>query len=400
MNLLDKVGNSDSVILTPGTYKITIDGKTEQYQVFKIDLSLLFYNDQNDRIATQINKYTSEGNELPDNKEEFNDLIEDFIVRSNSGSIKETKDNIERTEQRIPGVVLNDGRVIDGNRRFTCLRQLHKTDPIRFNYFEAIILKKDININKKQIKLLELMIQHGEEQKVDYDPIDKLVGLYNDVVKEKLISIDEYIKSTNAKRSSVNDKIAEANLMVEFLDYINEHEKFYIARDLNLDGPLMELVKILKKTPDDKIDDIKNAVFNILAVQKGGDLTRVVRRVNKIVAHPTQLETFIEEQQNIGLKVQDIVLDTNNKNVISNLHANEELKDEVIKSIDKAEQKSKLEELKDASVQQVIKARDDLKFINIDLLNKLNEEDMHKFLSYLDELTQIIDKLKKETNAK
>ena len=173
-----------------------------------------------------------------------------------------------------------------------------------------------------------------------------------------------------------------------------------IARDLNLDGPLMELVGILKKTPEDRKEEVKNAVFNILAVQKGGDLTRVVRRVKTIVAHPTQLETFVEEQQNIALKVQDIVLDTKNNNALSDLHGNEDLKKEIIKSIDKADQGSKLEDLKDAPVQQVIKACDDLNLINIDLLNKLNEENMHKFSSYLDELTQIIDRLKKETNAK
>lgn len=400
MNLLKDGIENGRVIPTGGAKKITIDGKTEEYQVYKIDLSLLFYNDQNDRIATWINKHISEGNELPSNKDEFNELIEDFIVRSNPNAIKETKTNIERVDQREPGVVLNDGRVIDGNRRFTCLRKLHKENPLKFNYFEAVILKKDIEKNRKQIKLLELMIQHGEEAKIDYDPIDKLVGLYNDVVKEKLITIDEYIESTNSKRNTVSDKINEAKLMVEFLDYINQPEKFYIARDLNLDGPLMELVGILKKTPEDRKEEVKNAVFNILAVQKGGDLTRVVRRVKTIVAHPTQLETFVEEQQNIALKVQDIVLDTKNNNALSDLHGNEDLKEEIIKSIDKADQGSKLEDLKDAPVQQVIKACDDLNLINIDLLNKLNEENMHKFSSYLDELTQIIDRLKKETNAK
>ena len=52
MNLLKDGIESGRVIPTGGAKKITIDGKTEEYQVYKIDLSLLFYNDQNDRIAT------------------------------------------------------------------------------------------------------------------------------------------------------------------------------------------------------------------------------------------------------------------------------------------------------------------------------------------------------------
>ena len=52
-----------------------------------------------------------------------------------------TKNNIEQFSQLEPGVVLTDGRVIDGNRRFTCLRVLHReTGKQEYNYFEAVIL--------------------------------------------------------------------------------------------------------------------------------------------------------------------------------------------------------------------------------------------------------------------
>ena len=71
----------------------------------------------------------------------------------------------------------------------------------------------------KQVKLLELMIQHGEESKVDYNPIDKIVGLYNDVVEKKLITDQEYIDSTGMSQAEFNNKKAEAILMVEFLEY-------------------------------------------------------------------------------------------------------------------------------------------------------------------------------------
>ena len=171
------------VIPTEYTRKLTIDGHTESYQVYKIRLDQLFYNDQNDRIATWISKYKAENHidNIDTIDVTYNDLIENFIYESNPKAIEKTKSNIELVGQCEAGVVLNGGRIIDGNRRYTCLRQLHEKNAF-FNHFEAVILERDIQENKKEIKLLELSIQHGEEGKVDYNPIDRLVGVYNDVI--------------------------------------------------------------------------------------------------------------------------------------------------------------------------------------------------------------------------
>ena len=95
--------------------------------------------------------------------------------------------------------------MIDGNRRYTCLRRLYNNGNSH-RHFEAVILDRDINVNKKEIKLLELSIQHGEEGKVDYNPIDRLVGLYNDVIKNKLITPEEYQQTVNESKSSINKK--------------------------------------------------------------------------------------------------------------------------------------------------------------------------------------------------
>ena len=43
------------------TRKLTIDGATEAYPVYRIKLDQLYYNDQNDRISTWISQYRAEG---------------------------------------------------------------------------------------------------------------------------------------------------------------------------------------------------------------------------------------------------------------------------------------------------------------------------------------------------
>src|SRR5690625_5425825 len=90
------------VIPTEYSRKLTIDGHTDSYQVFKIRLDQLFYNDQNDRIATWVSKYKAENNidTLNVDDEQYNNIIENFIYKINHKAIDKTKNNIELVSQR------------------------------------------------------------------------------------------------------------------------------------------------------------------------------------------------------------------------------------------------------------------------------------------------------------
>ena len=59
INLL-RDGQGDYVIKTSLSQKFTINGRTKAYPVYRVRLDKLFYNDQNDRIATWISQYKSE----------------------------------------------------------------------------------------------------------------------------------------------------------------------------------------------------------------------------------------------------------------------------------------------------------------------------------------------------
>ncbi len=98
MNLLKEGIENRVVIKTSLTRKVTIDGITSPYPVYKIRLDQLFYNDQNDRIATWISEYRAQHEgKMPDmsDREAYNAIIENFIVESNPDAIKKTQNNIE-----------------------------------------------------------------------------------------------------------------------------------------------------------------------------------------------------------------------------------------------------------------------------------------------------------------
>lgn len=228
MRLLQEGMASGAVVKTSLTRKLTLDGTTQVFPVYRVRLDLLFYNEQNGRIATWISQYkNTHTGEIyqPSASEAYNAIIEEFIVKSNPEAIRKTQTNIELVDQREPGVVLNDGRVIDGNRRFTCLRNLAKKSE-RFNGFETIILERDIENSAKQIKMLELSIQHGEEKKIEYTPVDILVGVYHDIEETALLSTAEYARSANITEAQVKERLEVAKLLVDFLDFINAPKQY------------------------------------------------------------------------------------------------------------------------------------------------------------------------------
>ena len=403
MNLLRDGITQGFVIKTDRATKLTIDGITETYPVYQIRLDALYYNDQNDRIATWISQYKSDNKtETIDRTdlESYNNIIHEFIVKSNPDKLKSTQKNISFIGQQKYGVVLNDGRIIDGNRRFTCLRNLAVDDP-KFNYFEAVILDRDIENSAKQIKMLELHIQIGEEARVDYDPIDRLVGIYNDIIVNKILTVHEYAVSTGAQSDNdVQKEVERAKLLAEFLEAINAPRQFYIARDLNMSNPLIELQAILRKIKDeDKKEEVKYAVFTNCLLQPEGDMTRFLRQL-KAVAGSNYLDEFIEKELEIAESVIDNLPEVGqvNKEVINQLRKDEETKRELRKTMDIVTNKAKASATRDKPNQILLKAVDSIETIDMNIFKKLTNEQKSEIEEHLSSLENLIVQLREAIN--
>lgn len=399
MNLLKDGVAMGLVVRTELSRKLTVDGITQAYPVYKIRLDHLYFNDQNDRIATWISQYKSQHDGQSPNTSKgdmYNDIIEDFIVKSNPSAIASTQNNIELVDQREPGVVLVDGRIIDGNRRYTCLRRLsNKND--RFKYFEAVILERDIESSAKQIKMLELSIQHGEESRIDYNPIDRLVGIFNDIIDTKLLSVSEYAKSTSEQESDVRKRMEITGLMIEFLDFINAPKQFHIARDLQIGFPLEELAKLLKKCKsEDEIEDLKICVFTNILMKTSNDLGRFVRKIKDIVTSDYMGE-FIEEQKEIAYRVVENLPprgSVNEKLIREVIRANDEVGQALEQSMEKSLIKAKKTETRNRPIQLIEKATTLLEDIDMIILHKFNDSELQRVKRQLSKLEKVIDEIR------
>ena len=396
-SLLQKVGTK-LVQKTKLTRKVTYGSKTEIYPVYRVRLDLLFYNDQNDRIATWITSYESENgtDSLTDlNKEIYNRIIENFICESNPEAIHKTQNNISLVGQRVPGVTLADGRVVDGNRRLTCLRRLSRltTEPL---YFETVIMDMDIREDKKQIKLLELAIQHGEEKKVDYDQIDFAIGTYRDVVLTKLLTAEEYAASTTEPVSEVKKRIETAGIISDFLQYANLPGQYHIAREFQVYSLFVEMLPLLKRLDDSEQKQLKNLTFSNVLLKAVPDQRKFIRDIKGLIRSDTY-KVYFDEQASLEQTVAE-------KYKASDIHCKEDidkfadenvrLADEMRRSMEKAMFRSRSVQMKAKPAENISKCISLMLDVDLSQFEKMDMTEKAALKTELSELEKIVGSIK------
>lgn len=382
--------------------KVSFGGRVEEFPVYRVNLKHLFYNDKNDRVATWMSQYIEENGKLNKNNfEDYNNIVENFIVNSNKNAFTKTKNNIKLIGQREPGVILTDGRVIDGNRRFTCLRQLFEESQLQdFEFFETIIVDGDVD--DKEIKILELDLQHGVDEKVDYNPIDKLVGVYKDVIRDAVLSEEEYRKHINVSKTQMRTMMGKANLMVDFLDFIKANEKFYVARDMELDGPLQEIASIRKRYKnDDDWDEVRYILYSYMVAKPKGDLTRLIRDIGKILKSE-KAKQFIEENDEISESIYDAIPEggTSSEGIRTTLSKEKEVISKMSDIVDDYKDKASIETIKGKPIKIVQKAENQLNEIDLDVIELIDLEGKQQIQEVLDKIKNRIHELEVIVDAR
>ena len=380
MSLLNEGIASGNVIRTDRKEKHSIDGVTRDFDIYRIRTDLLFYNDQNDRIATWVSEYGAEHDTdlLSLGREEYNTVIEDFIAQSNPAALKKTQKDIALRGQLRPGIVLNDGRVIDGNRRLTCIRRNARANN-EPGWFEAAVLDDATGSDEKRIKLLELAIQIGEEEKVSYDPVDRLVGVYRDIIKNHLITPAEYASATGLTENEVQKLIDRAQFMEEFLEFCQAPEQYHLARSLKIDGPLGEFSRILKKW-DSKRDKelIKQLMFANMVVQPEGDITRYVRDFGSVAGTDAASDFKAAEQEAMANLLDRMGPEPLTREKVSDLRADDQLVDEFTRAGDRARETVKRIKRMDTPAKKSDDCLNDLEQILPEMLDMLDADELEK----------------------
>lgn len=329
-------------IVKTGAHNVNVpikkaSGENYSGKTYMIPLEYLYYNDQNGRIGVALSEYESVNGRLtPGHNEEYNMIIQQMLTdggdEKTKKDMKTLKKDIYTKGQQEVGYVLIDGRVIDGNRRFTAKRLLEQ-DPsiVEQQYFEAVILG-DLSVqnhnDQKKIKALELQIQFGKLDKVDYNPIDRAIDAYKTIVISNIMSAKEYSEYANLTPVEVNKRILEAELVVKFLEFANaDTENYALAKQMDLDGPLQDLIPQYKKFKnDDNAEQLLNTLFaKIVQIRNTKeDYKQEFRQIVKNVIGTRKEKEFLEEMEDATDAIVDALdqkeLIKSNIELVSILH--------------------------------------------------------------------------------
>ena len=412
LNELIKNGNIEKTTLTK---RLTIGSETKDYPVYKFPLEYLYYNDQNGRINTVYHQYISNHGKLTPEigESKYNEIFEKFIFESKKQALKDTQVSISEKGQQEPGVILSDGRVIDGNRRFTALRRIQRDTNIK-QYFEAVILSFDIKnkLDEKKIKELELDLQLGRQERVSYDPIDRIFDVYNTIEVQKLMTREEYKKASGAGNTKrINRDLRLADLIIKFLSIVapneNPIDKFYLARELKLDGPLEDIERTINKLKKDK-ETITQNVLTILAVQIAKsevgdrDITRKIRDVKyNILDNPEMKERFLgatdEHVDNIidFFEANPIEQASDLKNNLNNNLEIAEISSKLLQATNRLSNRGQITANRRQSLVKLQEIRDTLEDLSSEDLKELHEEEFFEAKEILQEIRDLAFKLSK-----
>lgn len=271
--------------------RIRYRGTKESFNAYKIPLVYLIYNKYNARIGTLVKSYEKQRHSLNAVNPKDAKRIEKFLWESKLARNQTTMKSLVEDEQKQWGIVTNDGTIIDGNRRAMLLNKIHRN---RDNYernvdhaqfFIAVILPE--GAEPKELSRLETTYQMGEDEKLDYNPIEKYLRC-QDLRDIHGFEVSDIAGMMGEKEGQIKEWLEIMKLMEDYLAYLG-YEGIYTRLDKR-EGQFVNLNQYLKrysngsKKPDwgyhteFDVNNLKGVCFDyIRAEYEGKEFRRIAQ---------------------------------------------------------------------------------------------------------------------------
>lgn len=288
--------NQNNVAMTgiPLRYK----GSTREEKVWRIPLDYLVYNKYNGRIGSEVLSYEKQNGALNAEEDTDRQLIERFLYESKKDRNKTTMDSLLKIGQQRYGIVTSDGIIVDGNRRAMLLNKLfHEHESLGYSYSEvekcqyflAIILPDDAE--EKDIQQLETIYQMGEDDKLDYNPIEKYLKCKE--LKRLGFSEKQIAEFMSEKEGQIKEWLDILTLMEEYLQEYG-YDGIYTRLE-KTEGPFVDLKTYLDSYSkrganvrnvdwnyaDSDISDLKIVCFDYIRARYEGKEFRDIAKTGK-----------------------------------------------------------------------------------------------------------------------
>lgn len=338
MTTREKVESLEKVSEATGrTLRLWLRGRKQDLCVYRIPIKYLYFNIENGRYADKMIHLRADnpGVDIDPKSDVWRDEIYKMLKGEYAGTIEaegterdevafdRLSEDIRKREQLNPGIVLADGGVIDGNRRLAVLMSL---DDERFRHFDGVILPDDISAEDRW--RIEVGVQLGKDQQLDYSPINKLLKIrqgllmYKDMKLPSGKSAEDMVAEAlyGVSRKEVSESIDLINLIDEYLDFFKCKGQYHQVADKGerfiealgslkaAEGKLepheiaklkVQLFVIVKEKimTNWQIRDVKRALGGIQKA-RGRKSTPIQKAVTHLITHTTDPKTVRDAYAN------------------------------------------------------------------------------------------------------
>lgn len=291
MNQKERLKQLDSLRATKTPYKmddIIYRGEKKLLPVFEIPIEYLVYNKYNGRVLSMVKSYERQFHPLNMENKADKKTIEKFLWESKVARNKITMEDLKEYGQKKIGIVTKDGIIIDGNRRASILNRIAQEKNSGPMYFKAIILDDTLDDNPREIMRLETTYQIGEDDKLDYNPIEKYLKCKD--LTEIGFETAEIAKMMGSTEAKINEWLAIMRLMDDYLENLGYNGIY--TRLEKLEGQFVDLNRFLKSYEkgtsyadwsykESDISDLKAICFDYMRARYEGKEFREIASLSK-----------------------------------------------------------------------------------------------------------------------
>jgi len=298
------------------TRNLLIKGSIDVLPVYEIPISYLKLNIYNGRFsAEKKQKEMDLGHELDPLNSKHEKILLDLLLAPTDPKSKEFIDNIREIGQIDPGIITEDGILIDGNRRYTALKKLDTENPL--GKFSTMLVHRIMNLPPKEIYKLEITIQIRDPLKVNYHPINDLLKIKEGLQFYNERELASILGWHTSKVKKYKDRLG---LIEDFLTSINAEGCYYLL--VNYNEHFVEFQKALNKarkrlspTELDELFDIFNYSMKINIDNKD---------------RPRDERMRLTQRDHIRYIAEAYCDEKIRRRLVSNLHSSDSQKDEKI----------------------------------------------------------------------
>lgn len=216
-----------------GKWPIEIGGVKTVLPFYAFPMDILCYNANNGRLAMDRRQWEADnGRRLDGCSREDAYILRDMLLTLDEDKTLALKEDIRKKGQMEPGVISNDGVVINGNRRMAVIEELHREEPTgKWETLEAVRLPKEIS--EKDLWKIEAGLQLSKDRVAEYHPVNELLKIKEGV--DRALTPEEVAAAMYGwKAEDVTDALERLDLIDSFLGFLSQDGNYGAIKKFGL----------------------------------------------------------------------------------------------------------------------------------------------------------------------